>query len=109
VSPLQRDEFLKRRVSVAIKRLGGNQEEILRVLETGQTAWSASEIKEKAQIKYIGAVIAALKSLEQKGLVESREVDGKLYWRGKKDAIDEYFRKYQDSEEDGKGKQQDKS
>lgn len=104
--PLERDEFFKVKLPIPNKRLGFNQEIVLKALEDGR-AYTTREVFEETEIGHIGAVTAALKALEQKGLVLSRVISGVTYWRSDKDARDEFNSRNKSSEEDSEGAEAD--
>lgn len=61
---------------------GRNQQRIMEMLKANPvTAWSQTEIQMALCIKFPSAVNAALHSLQTKGCIEVRIVEGIQYWR----------------------------
>jgi len=82
--PLDIEEFNKLSVKKTYLKLGRNQSMIAEFLkENIKSAFTQREIKVQTDIEFDAAVNTALHSLKIKGLVESKRIEGTLYWRGK--------------------------
>jgi hypothetical protein len=83
---ITKEEFEERRINPNIQRIGKNQAKLLDILRKDLSkAWSQAELQKKLHIEYMSAVNYALHALQKKGLIESKIVEGTIYWR----AIDE--------------------
>lgn len=61
---------------------GRNQQRIMELLKEGSlAAYSQGEIQRELDIKFPSAVNSALHSLQSKGCIEARIVEGIQYWR----------------------------
>lgn len=81
---LKKEEFERGIVPVvSLSRTDGrNQQRIVALLKTNPlTAYSQGEIQRELEIKYPSAVNSALHSLQVKGCIEVRIVEGIQYWR----------------------------